>query len=70
MHVQYASLVIDEDISKKKTKSNSLTRKSSKKLLDGKSFQKVCQNFFVKFHLFLLYIFILASYINRLINIT
>jgi len=41
MHIQYASLIADEEIvNNKKSKSSSVTRKSSKKLLDGKSFQK------------------------------
>jgi hypothetical protein len=37
MHIQYAPLIADEEIV---TKRNSLTRKSSKKVVDGKSFQK------------------------------
>jgi hypothetical protein len=42
MHIQYAPLIIDEEIvNNKKSKSNSVICKSSKKLLDGKSFQKV-----------------------------
>ena len=51
MHIQYASLIVDDEISpNKKSKSTSQTRKpssnSKKKLLDGKSFQKVCEIFF------------------------
>ncbi len=42
MHIQYAPLIVDEEIvNNKKLKSSSVTRKSNKKLLDGKSFQKV-----------------------------
>jgi len=41
MHIQYAPLIVDEEIvNNKKSKSSSVTRKSSKKILDGKSFQK------------------------------
>ncbi len=42
MHIQYASLIVDEEIvNNKKSKSISRTCKSSKKVVDGKSFQKV-----------------------------
>ncbi|CAF1207823.1 unnamed protein product [Adineta steineri] len=45
MHIQYASLIVDDQIdNSNKSKRNSLTKKSSanssKKILDGKSFQK------------------------------
>jgi hypothetical protein len=43
MHIQYAPLIVGDssDNNNKKSKSNSVTRKSNKKTLDGKSFQKV-----------------------------
>jgi hypothetical protein len=42
MHIQYAPLIVDEEIvNNKKSKSSSVTRKSNKKFLGGKSFEKV-----------------------------
>ena len=57
MHIQYAPLIVDDEIdSNKKSKGSkrtSLTRKSSKKVLDGKSFHKVSSIFSpLSFHLF------------------
>jgi hypothetical protein len=46
MHIQYASLIVDDEISpNKKSQTRKPSSNSKKKLLDGKSFQKVCEIF-------------------------
>jgi hypothetical protein len=65
MHIQYAPLIADEEIV---TKRSSLTRKSSKKNVDGKSFQKVN---YITFSQLLLFIFsLLATRSIRFYNLT